>query len=146
MNIENYNYYHDPRTIEGMVPREKIQETKNGVSILFETEDDDGVITVHWLKTRYELCRTCEGRGKHVNASIDCCGLSQEDFDRDPEFEENYFNGTYDVTCNECNGRRVVPILDEGANDPELVAKYQEYRNDLYNDARESASERAMGA
>jgi len=130
----------------GMIPKEKIQETKNGVHILFEEEGEDGVITVHWLKTKWEVCPTCNGNGRHVNAAIDCCGLTREDFDQDPGFETEYFNGTYDVTCNECGGRRVVPVIDEDNNDKKLVLAYQQHRTDLYNDARESASERAMGA
>lgn len=143
MSIEDFNYWNDSRTIAGMVEKPRIQETKNGVHILFETEDDDGIVTVHWLKTKWEVCATCDGNGKHVNQSIDCCGLTQEDFDQDPGFEEDYFSGVHDVTCTECKGKRVVPVVCE--TDPNFK-EYQQYQDELYNDARESAAERARGA
>jgi hypothetical protein len=43
-----------------------------------------------------------------VNPSIDSHGLSREDFDQDPDFEEDYFSGVYDVPCYVCSGARVV--------------------------------------
>jgi hypothetical protein len=141
--MENYNYWNDSRTIAGMVSKPKIEKTPQGNFILWETEDDDGIEVTHRLKCRWEVCGTCEGEGRHVNPSIDCGGLTREDFDRDPGFEEDYMGGAYDVTCNECKGRTTVPVIRE--DDP-LFAEYQEYRTELYNDAAESAAERAMGA
>jgi hypothetical protein len=59
-------------------------------------------------KYLYEVCPRCRGEGKHVNPSIDSHGLSREDFDQDPDFEEDYFSGVYDVPCYVCSGARVV--------------------------------------
>lgn len=59
------------------------------------------------------VCPLCSGKGKHVNPAIDGNGLSQEDFDNDPDFAESYFSGVYDVTCYECNGNNVVSVVDE---------------------------------
>ena len=73
--------------------------------------DDDTVETVSF-PVKLEVCPVCHGRGRHVNPSIDCHGLSQDDFDEDPQFEEDYFSGVYDVTCNHCKGRRVSPVVD----------------------------------
>jgi hypothetical protein len=142
MSLDNYNYWNDSRTIAGMVSKVKIEETKQGNFIIWEEDED----ITHRLRCKWEVCETCNGNGRHVNAGIDCNGLTAEDFYEDPEFEAEYFSGTFDVTCNECNGRRVVPVLDELANDKDLVARYQKYRDDEYNDARASAQERAMGA
>ena len=64
------------------------------------------------LPAKFEVCGTCSGKGSHVNPSIDGNGLSREDFDADPDFEESYFRGDYDVRCHECDGLRVVPIID----------------------------------
>ncbi len=61
----------------------------------------------------FEVCDRCNGTGKHVNPSIDGNGLSREDFDQDPDFEEAYFRGDYDVSCSVCRGQRVVPVVDE---------------------------------
>ena len=57
------------------------------------------------------VCGQCRGNGMHVNPAVDCGGLTSEDFAADPDFAESYFSGVYDVTCGECQGRRVVPEL-----------------------------------
>jgi len=57
---------------------------------------------------RFKVCPKCEGKGSHVNPSIDGNGLTYEDFENDPDFEEAYFAGNYDVECYECHGQRVV--------------------------------------
>src|SRR4051812_13986312 len=65
------------------------------------------------LPTHKEVCETCRGKGTMVNRSIDGQGLSQEDFDDDPDFEEAYRSGVYDVRCDECKGNNVVDVVDE---------------------------------
>lgn len=57
----------------------------------------------------FALCPTCRGRGTHVNPNIDGGGLTSDDFADDPDFYDDYFAGNYDVSCSECDGRRVVP-------------------------------------
>ena len=54
-----------------------------------------------------DVCPGCNGTGKHVHRGIDGNGLSEEDLS-DPQFMEDYFGGVYDVTCETCNGLRVV--------------------------------------
>lgn len=65
------------------------------------------------IPAKYEVCSRCDGRGTHVNPSIDGNGLTQSDFADDPDFAEDYFAGRYDVQCYECRGLRVVPVPDE---------------------------------
>ena len=65
------------------------------------------------LKARYEVCGRCEGRGSHVNPAIDGHGISAQEFAEDPDFKEAHFAGVYDVTCYECKGLRVVPVVDD---------------------------------
>lgn len=64
------------------------------------------------LPAKFEICGTCQGRGSHVNPSIDAHGISREEFDEDPDFRESYMSGMYDVSCYECHGGRVVPVVD----------------------------------
>lgn len=64
------------------------------------------------LPAKFELCGTCRGKGSHVNPAVDDHGLSREDFEEDPDFEEAYFEGRYDVPCHECGGLRVVGVVD----------------------------------
>ena len=54
------------------------------------------------------VCPRCDGRGSYVNPSIDAHGISPEEFHEDPDFAEDYFRGSYDITCVECNGTNVV--------------------------------------
>lgn len=133
--LEDAAYAADPRTQGRIV-----------APVLHRWNEDAGEYEDVELPWRYEVCPVCRGHGKHVNPAIDCMGLTQEDFDADPDFEEAYFAGQYDVTCNGCGGLRVVPALDEDRCDPDLR---REYEADLADDAAyeaECRAERMMGA
>ena len=105
-----------------------------------------------------------------VNPSIDAGGLSYDDFCDDPDFEEAYFSGRFDVTCSACNGTGkslsigwdAFPyeyVYDSGSKEKNpkygldvksvLVSiwrdKIDSYHQDMYDYARECAWERAMG-
>jgi hypothetical protein len=108
-----------------------------------ETGDD----VAHDLPAKFEVCPTCEGKGSHVNPSIDSHGISREEFDADPEFEEAYFAGRYDVTCHECKGQRVVLVVDESklnASQKDLYAEWQEQEACHARWDREDAMTRRM--
>jgi hypothetical protein len=98
------------------------------------------------LPTTWVVCDVCRGAGSHVNPSIDCGGLTCEDFDEDPDFAEAYMSGAYDQTCNRCRGRTTVRAVDWDALSPEDAKAYEEQ---LDEDARYrgiEAAERRMGA
>lgn len=100
----------------------------------------DGRIKV---QMKYEVCGMCQGSGKTTNPNIDCGGISQEDFDEDPDFEEEYFSGRYDITCAQCKGLRVesMPLF------PEWLSKMVNDRDESQMDGiREQCQELAMGA
>ncbi len=62
---------------------------------------------------KFEVCQTCEGRGSHVNPSIDDNGITQSEWaEWDEDERETYRSGGYDVTCYECGGQRVVEVPD----------------------------------
>lgn len=104
---------------------------------------DDVEIT---LPARFEVCPTCEGKGRHVNPSIDAHGLTREETDSwCAEELEGYFQGRYDVECYECAGQRVVPEIDEGkALKSDLTRVQQHLRERAELDAEER-HERRMG-
>jgi hypothetical protein len=94
----------------------------------------------------WAVCDLCRGKGSHVNPSIDCNGLTGEDFDEDPDFAESYMRGDYDVQCGQCNGRRVVPELNPTTADQKAaldVLDEQEADDAAYE--RECRAERAAG-
>jgi hypothetical protein len=64
-------------------------------------------IPFHWA-----LCDLCSGKGTVVSPSIDANGLTSEDFDGDPDFARDYFEGVYDIPCPRCAGRTTIPVPD----------------------------------
>jgi DnaJ-class molecular chaperone len=111
----------------------------------FTAEDADGNEIEHTVYLRYEVCDTCDGKGRYVNPAIDSHGLSREDFDEDPDFAEDYFSGVHDVECRMCHGQRVEPVVDELRTPKDVYALYQQREQDAWDDARQSVREREMG-
>lgn len=91
------------------------------------------------------VCPLCNGKGSHVNPSIDSHGLTREDFDDDPDFAENYFSGMYDVPCYRCNGRNVCLVVDEEKCDKHLLAYFRRVEEDERQYNAMCASELRMG-
>ena len=79
------------------------------------------------MSSKWMICPICEGEGKHVNPNIDSHGLTREDFDEDPSFEEDYFNGVYDVSCQTCSGSGKIR-RDEWKEKKELLEQAAEDR------------------
>jgi hypothetical protein len=106
-------------------------------------EEEDREVAI-----RFDVCGTCDGRGSHVNPSIDADGISGEEWAHEWEEEdrEAYLSGAYDVTCAECGGARVVPVPDPNRNPPELLALLAEREEERARDAWERAEERRWGA
>jgi len=119
-------------------------------TIEFDTLDEETREITVQLPAKYEVCSRCEGEGKHTNPAIDGNGISREDFDADPDFEEAYFSGRYDVECEVCGGKRVELVVDaqackEQGLEDELKAYYR-HRREMRATEREMAAERRMGA
>ncbi len=81
------------------------------MQITLRSDDWDAEMQLN-VPCKYEVCTRCEGKGTHVNPSIDGHGLTRDDFADDPDFAEDYFNGVYDVKCYQCCGTRVEPHPD----------------------------------
>lgn len=97
------------------------------VAIRAEGPDGEDVETFVKFPAHFTVCGTCEGRGTHVNPSIDSNGISEEDFEQDPDFRESYFAGRYDVTCVECGGKRVTPAINHETLSPAQAADFAAY-------------------
>lgn len=85
--------------------------------------DEDGV---WWARARYEVCGLCEGKGSHVAPGVDSHGISAQEFYEDPEFYEDYRQGTYDVPCNRCHGERVELVPDVN-DDSQWIKDYNDH-------------------
>lgn len=134
MNIEDSNYYSDSRVAASYKSKWYVRIKENSMTAI--VKDYDG--NTREVEFEYEVCPTCQGRGKHVNPSIDASGLSSEDFAEDPDFATDYLSGLYDVSCYECGGKRVVPVT----TDEEVLRSIEEER--AYK--QERLAEMRMGA
>jgi len=145
MSLDDFNYYNDVRTQASMQDKWYTsfnQKTMTAIVFLYDdTGDEEEEVEVPVV---FEVCGLCEGKGSHVNPSIDSGGICCEDFEDDPDFREDYMSGSYDVPCHECNGRRVVPVVSPGA-DPEIAKRIKAKIADDIDYARERAMEMAMG-
>lgn len=99
------------------------------------------------IPAKYEVCETCEGKGSHVNPSIDSNGITASEMDElGPDFMEDYVSGVYDVRCNECGGERLVPVVDEERAGEVLTKIANEWIESHYQTQAEYEAERRMGA
>jgi hypothetical protein len=119
--LDDVNYYRDPRTTAKRRGSWYDHFDSHSMRCIitvwdYDHDHDESDIEVSaWIAVHYEVCDLCNGRGSHVNPSIDSGGISSEDFDYDPDFEEDYRRGVHDVPCYQCGGRRVEPV----PNDPQ---------------------------
>lgn len=91
------------------VPKE---EDEYGDNTNIDDGDDDIKIT---LPAKYEVCGTCSGKGSYVNPSIDSHGITEDEWanEWDDDARNDYLTGAFDVMCNACAGKRVIPVVDE---------------------------------
>jgi len=108
-------------------------------------EDDDGEEQIIDVPAKFTVCPDCRGKGTCVNPDIDRHGLSREDFSEDPDFEEAYYRGRYDIPCPGCKGLRVIPVADENTCPPDIYAQWLERERWEYTYACERVREREMG-
>jgi len=151
--IDDMNYYNDPRTRAAREGQwwdtfDDRNMTATKELTIYDDETDEETVEDFTFNIRFEVCSLCNGKGSHVNPSIDSGGLSQDDFDYDPDFEEDYHSGRHDVSCNQCNGKRVVPVIDDRSltDDQKRALKImEEYAEDERRHHAEVMSEMRMG-
>lgn len=102
--------------------------------------NEDGFLMIP-VKVLLEVCDYCDGRGHYVNPNIDDHGLTADDFADDPDFEEAYFGGAFDMSCAACKGSGELkkPIYNQYID----LLKYAEKQEEYYED--EYSYERYMG-
>ena len=107
--------------------------------------NDEGEEVTHSFPAKFEVCGNCGGHGTHLHEAIRSHAYTQAEFDEafdDSESKGEYFRngGRYDVTCQVCKGKNVVPVVDE-----EMLTAIQEERFHEYQEAMvEEAQEREM--
>lgn len=149
MSIENYNYARDQRT-QGPAQKPKLYffgcKVCGTPGEACDCENYECIDIEEDLPTKWDVCPVCDGDGKHVNPSIDAGGISQEQFDDDPDFAEQYRSGHYDQTCTHCEGRTTVQVVDWDALDPAMRKAYEAQLEEERHDREQQLSEIRMGA
>lgn len=136
----------DPRDFAQAMPSlfENFDEKRMTCTVeLYDAETDTS--EDHTVHVVFTVCPTCSGKGSHVNPSIDAHGISSDEFDRDPQFRDEYMSGFYDVPCYRCKGKRVVPTPDTDCNDATLLRRIADMITDRMDYIRECEAERRMG-
>jgi hypothetical protein len=141
-----FNYHGDSRVLNARDQRE-FNEGFNAEAMTFTfiQEDKDGEEVSYTLPAKFEVCPTCNGRGTHVRPSVDASGFDGWD-DVDEYGESNYLAGAYNVTCQTCHGRNVVPSIDRDAADDTTLALWDSEREEEASYERLCRMERMMGA
>lgn len=111
------------------------------MQIRFEPEEGEEIEA----SAQFVVCGVCDGKGSHVNPSIDAHGITGEEWaEWGDDEKESYLAGGYDVPCNRCGGRRVVPTIDE--HEPAHVQKaFHARARAQWALAREISHEQEMG-
>ena len=93
------------------------------------------------LPTCWAICECCDGNGHVENPSFSNGFTSSEFFELfdDEESREAYFNGVYDVVCNDCEGVGKVRVLDSRSkltfSQKRILVEYRrEQKNNSYYD------------
>ena len=128
MTIEELNFAQDIRNRGADNP------------VILYLDADDGCVDEIELPTTWVVCDVCDGKGTHANPSIDCNGLSAEDF------AEQYMSGVYDETCRVCNGRTTVRAVDWDALTAEQRTAYEQQLKDEADDRACYLAEVRVGA
>ena len=160
MSLDDYNYYNDPRVrakeSDGLTRDNSAMTLTWSRDIEDDERDDPAIIELGDVDEvevtfpgKFIVCPTCNGKGKHVNPSIDASGIGEDDEfwddDEDEDGESSYFSGRYDVTCYRCAGRTTWLVIDESRTDAEMLAKYHEYQDEEAEYEAECRAERRMG-
>ena len=129
MNVDDLNFINDPRVQNADEMRamwDRFSEDRMTLTFtLFCDDADDGEEELV-LPARLALCPTCQGKGSHVNPSIDASGYAPDEDDYDDETgEDRYTRGDYTVPCWTCKGKRVVPEIDGANVDAETLARIE---------------------
>jgi DnaJ-class molecular chaperone len=92
--------------------------------------------------THYIVCPDCQGRG---TMTLQRLAVTQEQFDEDPDFMEDYLGGVYDEPCPDCHGRTTVLVIDEERLTPEQKEYVEGYWQDEYEYRALCEAERRAG-
>ena len=105
---------------------------------------DDHLVDEDWRPpVQREKCPQCDGTGA---SSLYLGAFTSEQMSEDPDFADDYWRGGYDRTCETCEGRNVVEIIDDRMLPEDLRESFLEWMADAYQDDAIQRAEWRMGA
>ncbi len=119
--------------------------------------EETGKPVVYVVPITREVCPTCDGKGSHVNPSIDASGIGGDDEFWDDDYSDDYddedgnpggskyLNGFYDVTCYTCKGKNVVPTIDRRITEKKALEAWDDRCEDAAEYDRVCEAERRYG-
>tara|TARA_R100000081_G_C4797805_1_gene162056 strand:- start:156 stop:590 length:435 start_codon:yes stop_codon:yes gene_type:complete len=115
---------------------------ENDKELLLIEKQIEGVPTLwlHWLEDEpieirlvRSVCSHCGGTGRIVNPAIEGNGFTSSEWheacSNDDEFERNYWNGNYDISCPKCKRGRCAKIADRDPYKDMIEQNIREYED-----------------
>ena len=110
----------------------------------YDYENDIPADFEHTFNAHYEVCHSCKGTGKtcaHLGYFTD------EDINEDPDFFHDVIDGKYDKACPECEGQRLIAVVEEdGSEEYKRLQEAEAFLREINRPCPIQAAERAMGA
>ncbi|GJE54541.1 hypothetical protein [Methylobacterium thuringiense] len=102
---------------------------------------DEGNIVL--LPFKFEICSCCSGHGK--SSAYLGAYTSDEMADQGPDFFDEYMAGTYDRTCDACDGDGKAMVADYSRMTAQQIQTLEDDERFDAEDAAYSEAERRMG-
>lgn len=142
-----YNSHGDIRTVNARYQNEFDAGCDlKRMTFTFVQENEEGEEISFVLPLKMEVCPTCQGRGTHVDPSVDAGGYYDDGDDCDEYGENLYFSGAYDVVCRTCHGKNVVAGIDRHMAEKEVLKVWDKKSEDDEEFEAMCRAERRMGA
>lgn len=109
------------------------------LEVTIEDDEHDPPKRVVSLPAQWAICGHCRGEGK---SSAYLGAFTREDFDEDPDFAEEYMQGSYDKPCTPCNGTGKVKEVNRDACTTDEQKAALKWLDDEAEYKRESFNER----
>lgn len=115
--------------------------SKNKTIVTADFTDKSGQDYEMEVKTKRVICDRCDGLGTHDHPAFSNGVDGLDDLD----FAEEYFNGAYDVRCEECHGEKIILDVDEDALSKEELEDYYRAQDNAQWSEAERRAELRMG-
>lgn len=97
-----------------------------------ETDEYDKEVN---LPGKWEICWRCRGEGVHDHEAFSNGFTGNEEW-FDEDCREAYYNGQFEVPCDECGGSGKIVVVDEAACNEEQLKILKKWQDDMAFEAQ----------